>query len=230
MRAVVLLCALACFSVLEASAAQPDGLYMMTRMNMGTSLELKGWYFKNGQVTSRPGGNLASFDFRQAAAKDPNQTGTFAISGNKMTITWANGKQSTGTYEPSDHNCFYWDMGSFCPVQPFGNNVKLDGTFEGGASAGYGRVANVTQLTLTSGGTYKLDGVGSITSEVSANSQLYAGSSGSETGTYEINGTTLLLKGGGKTRQVLTFPYDDGSRGPQPRRLFFDAILMKRIK
>lgn len=231
MRAVVLFCVIACFSTLGAQAAQPDGLYLMTRMIMGSSLELKGWYFKNGQVTSRPVGNIASFDFKAAGAKNPGETGTYLISGKQMTITWANGKQSKGDYEPGDHNCFYWDMGSFCPAAPFGKGVKLDGTFEGGASAGYGNVANVTQLTLSGSGSYKLDGVGSIKSEVSSNSQLYAGASGSETGTYDINGTTLLLKSsGGKTREVLTFPYDDGSKGAAPRRLFFDAIMMKRIK
>src|ERR1700694_5069656 len=33
----------------ESLAAGPQGLYMMTRMVMGSSLELAGWYFKNGQ-------------------------------------------------------------------------------------------------------------------------------------------------------------------------------------
>ena len=214
---------------LESWAADPQGLYMMTRMVMGSSLELAGWYFKSGQVAENPRGDISRFDFKAAAAAAPSRTGTYAISGKKMTMSWANGKQSTGDYEPGDHGCFYWDMGSFCPVEPFGKNQKLDGVFSGGASAGSGRVANATTLTLTGAGQYRLEQVGSVRSAPSAGTQLQAGSSGGESGTYELSGTVLTLKpAGGPPRQVLTFPYDDGSKGPQPRRVFFDGAMLKR--
>jgi hypothetical protein len=203
---------------------------MMTRMVMGSSLEIAGWYFKNGQVVENPRGDIAHLDFKAAAADAPATTGTFALSGKKMTMRWANGKTSTGDYEPGDHGCFYWDMGSFCPAEPFAKNQKLDGVFTGGASAGSGRVANATTLTLTSGGQYKLEQAGSVKSSVSAGTQLQGGSSGGETGTYELSGTVLTLKAAnGKIRQVLTFPYDDGTKGPQPRRMFFDGAMLKRL-
>ena len=32
---------------------------------MGSSLELAGWYFKNGQVAQNPRGDVAHFDFAQ---------------------------------------------------------------------------------------------------------------------------------------------------------------------
>jgi hypothetical protein len=213
-----------------ALAAGPQGLYMMTRMVMGSSLEIAGWYFKNGQVAENPRGDIARFDFKAAAAESPAVTGTFAISGKTMTMSWANGKKSTGDYEPGDHGCFYWDMGSFCPAEPFGKNQKLDGVFSGGASAGYGRVANATTLSLTSGGQYRLEQAGSVKSAPSGGTQLQAGSSGGETGTYELSGTVLTLKpSGGKPRQILAFPYDDGTKGPQPRRIFFDGAMLKRL-
>ena len=213
----------------ESWAADPGGLYMMTRMVMGSSLELAGWYFKNGQVAENPRGDLGRFDFKAAAAAAPATTGTYAVAGKKMTMSWANGKKTTADYEPGDHGCFYWDMGSFCPVEPFGKNQKIDGVFSGGASAGSGRVANATTLTLTSAGEYRLEQVGSVRSAPSAGTQLQAGSSGGERGTYELSGTVLTLKSaGGQARQVLTFPYDDGSKGPQPRRVFFDGAMLKR--
>jgi hypothetical protein len=199
-------------------------------MNMGSSLEISGWYFKNGQVSNRPTGNIAAFDFKNASAKNPDKTGTYSISGKKMTIKWANGKQSTGDYEPGDHNCFYWDMGSFCPAEPFAKGAKLDGVFEGGASVGYGSVANVTQITFTSAGQYKLESVGTVKSEISNGTQLSGGATGGESGTYQLSGTNLTLNGGGKSRQVLAFPYDDGTKGPQPHRVFFDSIMLKRLK
>ena len=214
---------------LTSQAAEPQGLYMMTRMIMGSSLELAGWYFKNGHVAENPRGDIARFDFKAAAAQAPDTTGTFAISGKKMTMSWASGKKATGDYEPGDRGCFYWDMGSFCPVEPFGKNQKIDAAFSGGASAGSGRVANATTLTLTSGGQYKLEQVGSVKSAPSAGTQLQAGSSGAEAGAYELSGTVLTLKpAGGAPRQVLSFPYDDGTKGPQPRRIFFNGAMLKR--
>lgn len=230
MRALLLLLLFCSLTIASAYAAQPDGLYLMTRMNMGSSLEISGWYFKNGQVSNRPTGNLAAFDFKAAAAKNPDLTGTYSISGKKMTIKWANGKQSTGDYEPGDHNCFYWDMGSFCPAEPFAKGAKLEGVFEGGTSAGYGRVANAHEITFSANGQYKMESAASVKSEVSNGTQLAGGATGTESGTYQLSGTTMTLSGGGKTRQVVAFPYDDGSKGPQPNRVFFDAIMLKRIK
>ena len=213
----------------ESLAAGPQGLYMMTRMVMGSSLELAGWYFKNGQVAENPRGDVARFDFKAAAAEAPGTTGTFVLSGKTMTMSWANGKKATADYEPGDHGCFYWDMGSFCPVEPFGKNQKIDGVFSGGASAGSGRVANATTLTLSGSGQYRLEQVGSVRSGASGGTQLQAGSSGGESGTYELSGTGLVLKSAsGKSRQVLAFPYDDGTKGPQPRRIFFDGAMLKR--
>lgn len=218
------------FTLSPALAANPDGLYLMVRVLMGSSPEISGWYFKNGKLSNRPMGNVANFDFNAAARANPDKTGTYTISGKKMIINWSNGKKSEGDYEPGDHNCFYWDMGSFCPVQPFPPGTKLSGTFEGGASAGYGAVSNAHTLILNADGTYKMSSASSLKSDSSNGSQLYGGASGEESGTYSINGTTMTMTGGGKTRQVLTFPYDDGTKGPQPRRIMFDAIMMKHTK
>lgn len=223
-----MLLTIASFAVSTAAAlADPNGLYLMTRMNMGSSLEIKGWYFKNGQVTTRPSGNLASFDFRAAASANPGETGTYSIAGDKMTIKWANGKSSNGRYESSDHNCFYFDMGLFCPAEPF-KTATIEGTYEGGASAGYGAVSTTKNITFRKDGTYTLGAVGSVRS-VGRETSAWAGSSGTETGTYSISGTTLTMKGPKGTQQLVAFPYDDGSKGPQPRRIVYEGIVLKRI-
>lgn len=210
--------------------ANPDGLYLMTRYIPGSSLEIQGWYFKGGRLSNLPLGNVANFDFNAAAKAHPDRTGTYTISGKTMTINCANGKKSEGSYEPGDQNCFYWDMGNFCPATPFPPNTKLSGVFEGGASAGYGAVANAHTITFNPDGTYKMSSAASLKSEVSNGTQLQGGATGEESGTYSISGTTMTLTGGGKTRQVLTFPYDDGTKGPAPRRIMFDAIMLKHTK
>jgi hypothetical protein len=217
-------------SVSPALAANPDGLYLMVRVWMGSSPEISGWYFKNGRVSNRPLGNIANFDFNAAAKADPDKTGTYTISGKKMIFNWANGKKQEGDYEPGDHGGFFWDMGNFTPVQPFPAGTKLSGVFEGGASAGYGSVSNAHTITFSPDGTYKMSSASSLKSDGRNGNQLYGGASGEESGTYSINGTTMTMTGGGKTRQVLTFPYDDGSKGPAPRRIMFDAIMMKHTK
>ena len=217
-------------SVSPALAADPDGLYLMVRVLMGSSPEISGWYFKNGKVSNRPLGNVANFDFGAAAKANPDKTGTYTMAGKKIIMNWANGKKSEGDYEPGDHGCFYWDMGSFCPVKPFPAGTKLSGQFEGGASAGYGAVSNATTIVFSPDGTYKSSSAASLKSESSNGTQLAGGATGSESGTYSINGTTMTMTGGGKTRQVLTFPYDDGTSGPAPRRIMFDAIMMKHTK
>lgn len=231
MRLILLLSAFILFSSNCAALANPDGLYLMTRFIMGSSLEIQGWYFKNGKVSGRPTGNTAQFDFNAAAKANPDMTGTYSISGKKMTIKWANGKSSEGDYEPGDHGCFFWDMGNFCPATPFPANTKLSGTFEGGASAGYGSVSNAHTFNFTPDGKYTSSSAASLKSDPKASGdQLYAGASGSESGTYSISGTVMTMTGGGKTRQVLTFPYDDGSKGPTPRRIMFDHIMLKHTK
>lgn len=213
----------------RAYAADPNGLYLMTRMVMGSSLEIAAWYFKNGQVCRYPKGDLAHFDFKKSAAEEPSMTGSFTTSGNNLSIKWANGTPENAVMEPDGHGNFYWQMGSFCPAETFKPNTRIDGVFSGGASAGYGKAANATTITLSSNGQYKLEQAGSVHSDVSNGTMLQGGSSGSETGTYQLSGVVLTLNGP-RPRQVLSFPYDDGTSGPAPRRLFYDGAMLKRIK
>ena len=114
-------------------------------------------------------------------------------------------------------------MGNFCPVGAFDDDT-LDGTYTGGASAGFGAVSSAMTVTFRDDGTYTLSSIGAVvTSEGSA------GSTGEESGTYEIDGNLLTLTPqGGDARELTTFPYDDGSEGEQPRRLFFGGGMLKR--
>lgn len=226
-RARLLVLAVAAMVIAAAGAARadgPNGLYLMTRMWPGAGLETKGWFFRDGQVSQAPQGDLDRFDFRAAAAAKPNVTGRYTLGGDKMTVAWANGKTTTAEVEPGTDGCFFWDMGLFCPARPFPADTRLDGVFTGGASAGGGAVASARTLKLGADGRYTLDSLGAVSAGVTS-----AGSTAKESGTYAISGTRLDLRpDGGQPRQVLVFPYDDGSRGPQPRRLYFDGGMLKQ--
>lgn len=222
----LLLCLVLVLLASAVRAAEPDGLYLMTRFWPSSGLEIKGWLFRNGQVSSEPKGDIARFDFAAAAAGSPDTTGRYAQQGDELTVTWANGKSTKAKIQPGSGRCFNWNGGLFCPAAAFADGTRLDGTFTGGASVGGGRVGSARTLQLTASGRYQLDSAGAINEAMVA-----GGSSGRESGSYEIAGTRLSLKPeGGTARQVLVFPYDDGTSGPQPRRLFFDGGMLKRME
>ena len=116
-------------------------------------------------------------------------------------------------------------MGNFCPVEGF-DVETLDGRFTGGASVGGGAVSSAMTVTFAPDGTYTLSSIGAVsTSEGSA------GSSREESGTYSIDDTVLTLSPtGGASRTLTTFPYDDGTEGVKPRRMFFGGGMLKRIE
>ncbi len=215
MRAVMMGFAIFVLSACGASAGQPDGLYLMTRYAFG-GLSTEAYRFDDGAVVRNP---IAPEEQR---AED---VGTYTVDGDSMTMTLGSNASSTSEIEPGDNGCFFWDMGNFCPVEGF-DVETLDGSFTGGASVGGGAVSSAMTVTFKPDGTYTLSSIGTVsTSEGSA------GSSGEETGTYAIDDTVItLMPAAGASRTLTTFPYDDGSEGAQPRRMFFGGGMLKRIE
>jgi len=211
MRSSIL--ALPLFLLTACASAEPDGLYLMTRMNYGSSLETTAYRFDDGAVVRNP---------VSPALQDAGDVGTYTIDGDQLAMTFGSDTR-TSDVEAGDGGCFFWDMGNFCPVGEFDDDT-LDGTYTGGASAGFGAVSSSLTVTFTDDGEYTLSSTGAVVT-----SEGTAGSSGEERGTYEIEGNLLTLTPqGGPARELTTFPYDDGSEGPQPRRLFFGGGMLKR--
>ena len=215
MRAVLSGVALFLLSACGASAGQPDGLYLMTRYAFG-GLSTEAYRFDDGTIVRNP---IAPAEQRE------QDVGTYTVDGDSMTVTMGGGKPATSKVEPGDSGCFFWDAGNFCPVEGF-DVETLDGRFTGGASVGGGAVSSAMTITFEPDGTYKLSSIGGIsTAEASA------GSSHEESGTYSIDDTVLTLTpNGGTPRTLTTFPYDDGTEGVKPRRMFFGGGMLKRIE
>lgn len=204
--------ALAVLPLSACGSGDPDGLYLMTRSAFG-GLTTEAYRFDDGAVVRNP---IAPDEQR------PEDVGTYAIDGDQMTMTFG-GDATTSEVEPGDGGCFFWDMGNFCPVGAFEDDT-LDGTFSGGASVGGGVVASVVTVTFSPDGSYTLSSLGSVSTADAS-----AASGGEERGTYEIDGNLLTLTPeGGAPRSLTTFPYDDGSEGAQPRRIFFGGGMLKR--
>ena len=225
----------AVFAALPARAAGPaDDLYLMVRYVYGGGSEIDAFLFRQGQVVRGPSGSIDRFDFAAARANSPSRVGSYALRGDRMAVTWADGHVADGQYEQKPNDpCFWWDTGSFCPITPFARGQRLSGTFAGGTDAYTvtgAKLSRDMELTLAADGRYALTGQAAILpGSMGPNrpSMPGAAAAGTETGTYEIDGTALALRpAAGTARVAMVFPYDDGTAGPAPRRLYFDGALL----
>jgi len=213
----------------SATAASPEGLYVMTRFWMGSGLEIAAYGFNNGTVVINPVSSGKTLDFAAERAAHPRDVGTYKVQGSDL-VMQMDGKTRQSKLEPESTGCFGWDGGIFCPVQAFKPGTILEGTYEGGASAGGGQVMSSTTITFNKDGTYTRESVGTVSMQT-RDGKISGGSTGGERGKYRVEGTALhMMPEGGKERVISTFPFDDGSKGPAPRRLYFNGAMLKRIR
>ena len=218
--------ALVCQTALGQSV---DGLYLMTRFWPSSGLEVAAYWFHNGAVVVNPIGSARTLDVAAERAIHPKAVGTFKLSAGQLVMAMADGNHQA-KYEPETKGCFGWDAGIFCPVEIFRPGTTLDGTFSGGASVGGGAVMSSTTITFKADGSYQRESVGSFSSK-GAIGGVSGGTTGNERGKYRVEGTALhLIPDGGKEMVVSTFPYDDDTKGPAPRSLYFSGGMLKRIK
>ncbi|WP_257388619.1 copper resistance protein NlpE [Tahibacter caeni] len=222
MRIVVLTLLLLTLTACGARADGPHGLYLMTRYSVGT-LTLEAYRFADGAVVRNP---IAAVDeIERERTQRPQDVGTYRLDGGKLVMTFDR-RPLSSEYEREDGGCFGWDGGSFCPVEPFASGARIDGVYTGGASVGGGAVMSAATLTLRGDGSYALSSVGSVRTGTEAGS---FGSSAEEQGRYRIDENALtLIPSGGAEKRFSSFPYDDGSAGPAPRRIYFGGGMLKR--
>lgn len=207
-----------------ASSPSPNGLYLMTRFSFG-SYNIEVWFFSKGKFAKTPKFVGKTLDFAGAEAQSPGTTGTFSISGDKMTLVGPAFKATESRLEPGAGagGCFYWNAGLYCPATSFGSGDALSGTFSG--SIGSGGASSAMTVKFTPDGKYEMSRSGSVQIPGA-----YAGSSGSSRGRYELEGNVMRLtpETGGAAMLMTTLPYDDGSKGLQPRRLYLGGFMLKR--
>lgn len=202
-----------------------NGLYFMTRFWVGSGLETSAYRFQNGTVVRNPIGS----DVQAERATHPKDVGTYQLQGGQLQVNVA-GSNHNAKFEPMDKGCFGWDAGIFCPVEVFKPGTTLDGTFEGGASVGGGAVMSSTAITFKRDGTYESESAVSFSTQ-GRTTAVSGGSVGKERGKYRIDGTAMhMMPDGGKETVVSTFPWDDGTQGPAPRRVYFGGGMMNRLK
>lgn len=225
----------------EAAPAQarltangPVGLFFMTRYWMATrSLEKAVWYFApDGTAYENPSGGFSAAEL----AAHPGRKGTIRLEGEKLILAVTGGrgagKASYGRYEPNPaETSFYWDMGSFIPVQGFKAGASVAGVYEGGFSSGSGSTSGsvARTLTLRDDGTFSLTGAASV-SATSRESRASGGASGSlSSGTWKTSTYSLTLTDtSGRAKRAVAFPWDDEKTPVYPDQFYFDGIMWKR--
>ena len=205
-----------------------EGLYLMTRFWPGSELETATYSFHDGALVRNPIATGKSLDVQTERATHPNDVGTYSLAGGQLVMTLA-GKPQTAKFEPETGGCFGWDAGTFCPVDSFKPGTTLDGVFTGGASVGGGAVISSLTIIFKPDGSYRRDSAASFSNKGKVDAS--GGSIAAERGAYRIDGNALyLMPEGGKQQVVSTFPYDDGTKGAQPRSIYFGGGMLKRVK
>lgn len=210
----------------SSSDALPSGIYLRSVFS-GTSLTNTILLFNNGQVAYNPEGDLENFDFAKFAAAQPKNIGTYAVSGGTLTIRWGDGSEQTGAIKPDGHGGFDFGAAPHAPVKPLPAGASLDGTFYGGASIA-GASTSVT-YTFSGGNQYKTDAAGVVVTSTSA-SDVTAGSSSEDTGTYAISGSRVTFTGAAGSRQTsLYYIPTSADAGKSPDMILLGgAVLTKQ--
>lgn len=208
----------------------PVGLYFMTRYwSFTRTLEKQAWYFApDGTAYAELEHGFSAADLAAHAGRK----GTCRLDGAQLEITWADGKKTKSTIEPSKSGrAFTWDMGIFTMVQSFSDPAEVAGVYEGGESLSVGGSSAVVskRLELRPDGTFAWSGV-SFLGSTTESSRVSAGAvDGGSTGTWRIAGYSLLLADTqGNVFRRIAFPYDDESTPLKPDRIFFGGMMYKK--
>lgn len=172
-----------------------------------------------------PEGDLERFDFASFAAAQPRNVGTYSVSGGTLTIRWGDGSEQTGPLKPDGAGGFDFLSAAHAPVLPLASGASLDGSFYGGSSVAG---ASVSTTYTFSGDRYQTDAAGVVVTSTSA-SDVTAGSSSGDAGSYQVSGTRITFSGSAGTRQTSLYyiPTSSGASSPE-MILLGGAVLTKQ--
>ena len=197
----------------QKGSARLEGLYMVVRFS-GSSIRPFYYLFTPaGYVHAAiPTGGPEQFDFALAAKEKPDVTGVYRIDGEKLVMTFANGKSREIKYGVNQEKGYVELEGLFAhKAQPFKAGTTFDGTYTGSATAGGGGsfAASARTFAFKPDGTFALTSVGSVSART-ATTDAGASSQSSTSGTYTVSGNTLELKhADGKVTRHTVFPYEN---------------------
>lgn len=194
--------------------------------NGSLSLSSYGWFFtKSGRVSRAPGGGFNFSDFEKTA-KAGKEDGVYWITGDKITIRWADGSKDWEYSFEKKGNELWLDGTGATPVEGFKTGWRLDGEYEGGASLGGGTLASSSTVVFRKDGTFARSSISSFKS--GDTTQISGGSQSASAGTYEFNGHTLTLtpNDAAATRYTV-FGFGDKDSEGCPEYIYRDGTMMR---
>lgn len=212
---------------------KPVGFFYMQKYWMATrSLENACWYFTpEGRVYQ----NITTGFSEKELKQHQGPKGTYQVDGQNMTITWDGQSPSTCELEFTETG-FYWDTGSYIPVESFDNRA-IAGEYSGGSSMTFAGSSSMIAKTLrlNADGTFQLEGAATIQTDVDENSdsdtRARAGGTSGVTGRWERDGFYLtLMPNTGETQRHLVFPFDDEDTPVYPDRLYMSGMMLKKAE
>ncbi len=208
-----------------AATGAPEGLYL-ARQGQASLKDLEVWYFSGGRFVQSPRlatlGVSAPFDFARAEAQRPGSSGTLTVEGERMALAGPALVATVARLEPLASDCFRWNVGLYCPAPRFERGARLQGSY---ASAAGPDGLPALRASFKADGSYEIVR-GAASRETGKGA---ARPPGRERGRYEIDGNLVRLRPTGALPEALTVvPYDDGTPGPAPRRLYLGGLALGR--
>ncbi|HEX6915124.1 MAG TPA: hypothetical protein VF145_07770, partial [Chitinophagaceae bacterium] len=193
-----------------AVAAASGDLYLRTYMwtgMYGTSLDISWIYMdKNGNIVKNPKHGVNPVDWLKEKQDNAKNTGTYKVAGNKINITWNDGKTASWSVEKKDGKYSAIDGGITTIQKGMPANYRIEGKYA--SSIVLPNVAATTTLVFKKDGTFTSSNYGTVTTpDVTGSSEK------SKTGTYDITGNTLTMKfPDGKVEKSVITIWDDGDK------------------
>ena len=186
-----------------------------------------GWFFtQSGRVSRAPSGGFNFEDFEKATQAG-KEDGVYWITGDKITIRWADGsKDWEYSFEKKGDELRLDGIGA-TPVEGFKAGWRLDGEYEGGASLGGGALAASSTIVFRKDGTFARSSISSFKS-TGDGTEISGGSQSAAAGTYEFNGHTLTLSpNDGATTRYTVFAFGEKDAEGRPEYIYRDGTMMR---
>lgn len=181
------------------SAGRDGKLYMRTVMWSGTygsSTEISWIYLgDDGTIVYNPKHGVDPINMQEEKKDNAAYTGTYKIEGNKINVTWSNGKAESWTLEKDGSKYSAINGGLVSEPEALPNNYKLEGKFSAGGVLP--NVASSSDLVFKNDGTFTLSDLVTVSTEGGG-----ASANNLNAGKYEINGNTLVLNFNNGTKEI----------------------------
>ena len=197
----------------QSSAITPEAskgtLYLRTYMwtgAYGTSLDISWLYLGNdGVIVRNPKHGVDPLDVAKEKADNAKNTGTWNMEGNKILVSWSDGKQMSWSFEKEKGVVSSIDGGIVTVQSGMPAGYRLEGKYA--ALSVLPNVSNSQTIVFKNDGTFSMNSTGTVTT-----SDVSGVASSDKEGKYTITGNTLTLTfGNGEIKKSVITIWDTGN-------------------